>query len=197
MITLDQINFTKSGGLIPAIAQDAETRAVLMLGWQNPEAVQKTIDSNFLWFYSRSRQTLWQKGESSGNLLRVVETCIDCDGDTLLYSVVPAGSTCHTGQTTCFGEPTFDLRALDRLIQQRLSAPKPGSYTNELLADSSLALAKMKEESAEVIQAVEEKEGRERVIWEGSDLIYHLFVLLASQGVHLADIESALHERHF
>jgi phosphoribosyl-AMP cyclohydrolase / phosphoribosyl-ATP pyrophosphohydrolase len=199
-----ELRFEKLGGLIPAIIQDAKTHRVLMLGFQNEDAYTRTRESREVWFWSRSRSRLWKKGEQSGNVLRVIETQIDCDADTILYLVEPAGSTCHRGTESCFdesdadiaSEENFTLRKLEKIISDRKELSSDESYTAKLVEDEGYNLGKIREEAGEVIQSIEKNEGDSALIWESADLIYHLMVLLAGRGFSLADVERELEGRH-
>jgi phosphoribosyl-ATP pyrophosphohydrolase/phosphoribosyl-AMP cyclohydrolase len=172
-----------------AIVQDAGTNRVLMLGWMNEEAERRTRETGEVWFWSRSREQLWRKGETSGNVLAVEEIRDDCDGDALLVRAVPAGPTCHTGAASCFAP------ALWRTIAQRAAERPPGSYTTELLdAGVGACARKVGEEAVEVaVAALDEPD--ERLVEESADLVYHLYVLLAARGVDLARVEDALAAR--
>jgi len=195
--SLEKVNFDQTTGLLPAIVQDAGTKVVLMLGYQNTEALRRTLANGEVWFFSRSRQTLWRKGETSGNVLRVCALQWDCDQDALLYQAEPAGPTCHTGEISCFGEGEFSFKKLEKIIHARLSEEgEAQSYTRQLFEDINLNLAKITEEAAEVVQAIEQQEGNNRLANEAADVIYHLMVLLAGQGVSLADVEKVLGERN-
>ena len=184
--------------LIPAIIQHAETSQVLMLGYMNEESMEKTRAEGKVTFYSRSKQRLWTKGESSGNFLNVVSIQEDCDNDTYLIKVMPEGETCHKGTYTCFGEkePAGFLHELQGVIQSRKNNPSEKSYTNELFKKGTKKIAqKVGEEATEVIlEAMDNK--KDLLIEESSDLLYHLLVLLADQGLKLEDIEAKLMERH-
>ncbi len=182
--------------LIPVIVQDVATRDVLMLAWQNQEAIDKTVETKEMWFWSRSRQQLWHKGETSGNRLLVCGVRVDCDRDTLLYLVKPTGPACHTGQGTCFGIKAFSLAILEQLIASRKQNPQSNSYTNLLLDDPKSILEKIIEEAGEVVQAVAKHEGTRQITWEVSDLLYHLLVLLGSEGIPLSAILAELAARH-
>lgn len=191
-----RVDFAKGEGLVPAIVQDEATRQVLMLGYQNAEALDSTLMTGEMWFFSRSRNQLWRKGETSGNTLRVKMLAWDCDQDTLLYQAVPAGPTCHTGAVSCFGAGDFSLQTLESVIQTRAQDPSDkGSYTRKLLDDIPLNLAKITEEASEVVQAIEQKEGKQRLTNEAADVIYHLMVLLVGQGISLSDVERVLADR--
>ena len=172
-----------------AIVQDARTDRVLMLGWMNEEAERRTRESGEVWFWSRSRERLWRKGETSGNTLAVEELRDDCDGDALLVRAVPAGPTCHTGAASCFAP------ALWRTIAQRAAERPAGSYTTELLdAGVGACSRKLGEEAVEVtVAALDESD--ERLVEEAADLVYHLYVLLAARGVDVAQVEDALQSR--
>lgn len=197
-----KINWDKVNNLLPAIIQDTLTGTVLMLGYMNPEALEKTLATNQVWFYSRTKQRLWMKGEESGNVLRVKQISVDCDNDTLLIQVEPKGPTCHTGETSCFANSTFSratpdmLSQLFAIIEQRRRDMPTGSYTSELFTGGIPAIAaKVAEESAEVIQAAE-RESDQRVVEEACDVLYHLFVLCAARGVSLEDIKDELQRRN-
>jgi len=186
--------------LLPCIVQDARTGEVLTLAYMNDEALERTRQTGETWFWSRSRQELWHKGETSGNVQRVKELRFDCDGDALLALVEPAGPACHTGERTCFhnGEldpvPAEALAVLGRTIAERRETAPPGSYTASLLSDPQLAGSKVQEEAEEVVRAARE-ESDERVAEEAADVLYHLAVLLAGRGVELADVYEVLNGR--
>lgn len=194
------INFDKMNGLVPAIIQDARTQKVLMLGFMNEEAYQKTVETGLVTFYSRTRQTLWTKGETSGNTLKVCEILNDCDQDTLLIKAIPAGPVCHTGADTCWNEknenPVHFLVELQRFIEKRHEEMPEGSYTTSLFRDGCHRMAqKVGEEALEaVIEAVACND--ERLIYEASDMLYHLIVLLTSKGLSIEDLARELQERH-
>lgn len=186
-----KIDFEKMDGLVPAIVQDSVSKRVLMLGYMNEDAYKRTIADGFVTFWSRSKKRLWQKGESSGNKLRVVSVNTDCDGDALLIMAEPSGPTCHTGKVSCFGEG-FGVGDLFKLLQSRKKEMPEGSYTAFLFEGGLEAiLAKVEEESLEVLQAAR-SEGRQRLIEESCDLLYHLFVLLVNEGISFEDIEKEL-----
>ena len=196
-----EIDFDKSGGLVPAIIQDANTKNVLMLGYMNREAYAKTVETKRVTFYSRSRQCLWTKGESSGNYLNLVSLSADCDNDTLLVKAVPAGPVCHTGTDTCWGErneanPILFLSALQDFIEKRHEEMPEGSYTTSLFKDGLNRMAqKVGEEALEtVIEAVNGSD--ERLLYEGADMLYHLIVLLTSKGLRIEDMARELQTRH-
>ena len=172
-----------------AIVQDAETNRVLMLGWMNDEAERLTRETGEVWFWSRSREQLWRKGETSGNTLSVEELRDDCDGDALLVRAAPAGPTCHTGSVSCFAPDLW------RTIAQRAAERPEGSYTTELLdAGVGACARKVGEEAVEVtVAALDESD--ERLVEEAADLVYHLYVLLAARGLDVAQVEEALAAR--
>jgi phosphoribosyl-ATP pyrophosphohydrolase/phosphoribosyl-AMP cyclohydrolase len=172
-----------------AIVQDAQTGRVLMLGWMNQEAERLTRESGDVWFWSRSREKLWRKGEESGNTLAVEEIRDDCDGDALVIRATPAGPTCHTGSVSCFAP------ALWRTIAQRALERPEGSYTTELLnAGVGACARKVGEEAVEVtVAALDETD--DRLVSEAADLVYHLYVLLAARGVDIAQVEDELRRR--
>ena len=197
------IDWSKDGGLVPAIVQDADSGAVLMLGYMNREALAATQARGRVVFYSRSRQRLWEKGETSGNHLDVVDIRLDCDADTLLVLARPAGPTCHTGARTCFGEealtPAESLAFLGRLediIAARISEAPEGSYTAKLYARGVRRIAqKVGEEGLETALAAVTRDDA-GVLSEAADLIYHLVVLLKSRNLSLADVTRELQSRH-
>jgi phosphoribosyl-ATP pyrophosphohydrolase/phosphoribosyl-AMP cyclohydrolase len=177
------------GELRPAIVQDAESGRVLMLAWMDAEAARRTHESGEAWFWSRSRQEYWHKGATSGNTMAVEELRDDCDGDALLLRVRPAGPACHTGSVSCFAP------ALWRTISERAKDRPEGSYTAKLLDEGTAACArKVGEEAVEVVTA-SFAESDERLVEEAADLVYHLYVLLASRGIDLADVEDELGRR--
>ena len=195
------IDFNKCGGLVPAIIQDARTKTVLMLGYMNEEALKKTQETGLVTFYSRSRQCLWTKGETSGNFLHLVDIKSDCDNDTLLVQAIPDGPTCHTGTDTCWGEenrpnPLLFLSELSDFIEQRHREMPEGSYTTSLFRDGLNRMAqKVGEEALELV--IEATNGtNDRLIYEGSDMLYHLIVLLTSKGLRIEDMAAELMERH-
>ena len=201
-LTLD---FEKCGGLVPAIIQDAQTRKVLMLGYMNEEAYQKTIETKKVTFWSRSRNCLWTKGETSGNFLNLVDIKVDCDNHTLLVQANPDGPTCHKGTDTCWGEentpmdnenPLMFLKELQDFINRRHEEMPEGSYTTSLFKDGVNRMAqKMGEEALETV--IEATNGsRQKLVYEASDMIYHLIVLLTSKGLRIEQMAAELRERH-
>ena len=194
------IDFEKMGGLVPAIVQDNVTRKVLMLGFMNKEAYQKTVETGKVTFWSRTRNRLWTKGETSGNFLNVKEILLDCDGDTLLIKARPDGPVCHTGADTCWNEQnTVDLNFLSYLqdfIERRYKEMPEGSYTTSLFKSGVNRMAqKVGEEAVETV--IEATNGTDdRLIYEASDLIYHLIVLLTSKGHRIEDLAAELVKRH-
>ena len=188
----------QADGLIPAIIQDARTLRVLMLGYMNREAYEKSLAEGRVTFYSRTRRRLWTKGETSGNYLHVKSIAKDCDADTLLIRVVPAGPVCHTGSKTCFGgrENEGFIGLLQSVIRQRHRDMPEGSYTTKLFTKGAAKIAqKVGEEAVEtVIEAV--ANNNPDLVYEASDLIYHLLVLLENQGLSIADLEEELAKRH-
>jgi phosphoribosyl-ATP pyrophosphohydrolase/phosphoribosyl-AMP cyclohydrolase len=195
-------------GLTPAIVQDANTGQVLMLAYMNAESLRRTLETGQSWFWSRSRRELWNKGATSGNTQRVVEVRADCDADTLLVLVEPAGPACHTGQQSCFyrclpdgtavGAPPASggvLAHLEAVIQDRKANPQPGSYTCQLFDDGlPRILKKVGEEAVEVLIAAQ-SEGDQRLVSELADLVYHTLVLLAASDLTWSDVETELAER--
>lgn len=195
------IDFEKSGGLVPAIIQDADTKTVLMLGYMNKEAYEKTIATGLVTFYSRSRKCLWTKGETSNNFLHLVDIKVDCDNDTLLVKVHPDGPTCHKGTDTCWGEeneksPLLFLAELSDFIEKRHQEMPEGSYTTSMFRDGLNRMAqKVGEEALELV--IEATNGtNDRLIYEGSDMLYHLIVLLTHKGLRIEDMAAELRERH-
>lgn len=194
------LDFQKMGGLVPAIIQDEQTSKVLMLGFMNEEALKKTEESRKVTFFSRTKNRLWTKGEESGNFLHVVSIAADCDNDTLLIKVNPAGPVCHTGSDTCWGEKneadyTF-LKYLQDFINIRHKEMPEGSYTTSLFRKGVNRMAqKVGEEAVETV--IEATNGTdEGFIYEASDLMYHLIVLLTSKGFSIDDIGRELKKRH-
>ena len=225
------IDFKKMGGLVPAIIQDAETRNVLMLGFMNAEAYAKTLETRHVTFWSRSRQTLWTKGETSGHFLNLVDMKVDCDNDTLLVRVHPVGPTCHTGTDTCWGEENTPLHGesaanahplrgetalrggtaqhsvqqgsallflseLQDFIDKRKQEIPEGSYTTSLFNKGINKIAqKVGEEALETV--IEATNGTdEHLVYEASDLLYHLIVMLTEKGLRIEDVAEELHRRH-
>lgn len=197
MIDVDTLDWSKQDGLIPAIVQDADTLQVLMLGYMSRLSLQHTIEQGEAVFFSRSRSRLWRKGETSGNVLKVVSVSMDCDADTLLVLVHPAGPVCHLDRTSCFADaPSNFLAALDKVIEGRHKVPVPGSYTSALFAGGVRRMAqKVGEEGVETaLAAVVESDSA--VLGEAADLAYHLLVLLRARGLGLTDLTAQLHLRH-
>ena len=199
--TIMNIDFEKGNGLVPAIIQDAKTNKVLMLGYMNQEALDLTLKTKKVTFYSRTRQCIWTKGETSGNYLNLVNIKADCDNDTLLVFVHPTGPTCHTGTDTCWGEsnqpnPLLFLSTLQDFIYKRKEEMPEGSYTTSLFKDGLNRMAqKVGEEALEAV--IEACNGtNERLIYEGSDMLYHLIVLLTEKGLRIEDLAKELQVRH-
>lgn len=200
---LDNINYDEKG-LIPAIVQDDVSGKVLMLAYMNEEALKKTIETKETWFYSRSRQELWNKGATSGNKQQVKNIAFDCDQDTVLLTVTPEGPACHTGETTCFynfldqNQPTTQdviYRIVD-VIENRRNNPVEGAYTTYLFNEGiDKVLKKVGEEASEVIIGAKNND-KEEIKWEVADLIYHTLVLLNMTDVSIADIKDVLYQRH-
>ena len=210
-----KVNFDERG-LVPCVMQDARSGEVLTLAYMNEDALQLTLETREVHFYSRSRREIWRKGGTSGNIQRVRQIRYDCDGDALVALVDPAGPACHTGERSCFyrdlegsadpaidgpsvpGEPTplpyEALAALERTLVSRQRSRPDGSYTVELLSDPRLAGDKVREEAAEVVKAVA-SESDERVAEEGADVVYHLAVLLLSRGLSMAEVLHVLNGR--
>lgn len=192
-------NFSKyTDGLMPVIIQDAHTLQVLMLGFMNEEALAKTKNEDRVTFYSRSKQRLWTKGETSNNFLLVKEILVDCDQDTILIKAEPQGPTCHTGDISCFGKSNnvFTLQELERVIIDRKNNPTEKSYTASLFAKGINKIAqKVGEEAVEII--IESKDDdKDLFLGEAADLLFHYLVLLQAKGFSLADVTKVLEQRH-
>lgn len=194
------LDFDKMGGLIPAIIQDARTKNVLMLGFMNKEAYEKTLEINRVTFFSRTKNRLWTKGEESGHFLDVVSIESDCDNDTLLIKAIPNGPVCHTGSATCFNDNNdFGMEFLTHLqdfIEQRYKEMPEGSYTTSLFQSGVNRMAqKVGEEAIEtVIEATNGTDGR--MMYEAADMLYHLMVLFTSKGRRIEELAEALYRRH-
>ena len=200
IVTLD---FDKTAGLLPAVVQHADSGAVLMLGYMNREALRETLTRQRVVFYSRSRQCLWEKGETSGHTLQLLAVHTDCDRDTLLVTALPAGPVCHLGSATCFGDaaPASDARlaflaTLESTIARRIEERPEGSYTARLFAEGPKRIAqKVGEEGLEVaLAAVAETD--DKLIAESADLLYHLLLVLQSRGLRLEQAVAELESRH-
>lgn len=195
-----KIDFEKENGLVPAIVQDAASGKVLMLGYMNQEAYAKTIEEKVVTFFSRSKQRLWTKGETSGNKLQLVDIKSDCDSDALLIKVIPQGPTCHTGTDTCWGETNEDslafLRKLEMVIAERKSGNDESSYTASLFRKGINKIAqKVGEEAVEVV--IEAKDTNDELfLSESADLLFHYLVLLQAKGFTLNDVTAVLASRH-
>jgi phosphoribosyl-ATP pyrophosphohydrolase/phosphoribosyl-AMP cyclohydrolase len=195
--SLSELDWTKQDGLVPAIIQDAANGRVLMLGYMNREALDLTRASDRVTFFSRSRQRLWTKGETSGNYLKVVSIETDCDNDSLLVQAIPHGSTCHLQRASCFAEaPANFLADLDQLIATRSIDRPEGSYTTRLFESGLRRIAqKVGEEGVEASLAAL-VEDDQALLGEAADLLYHLIVLLRARGLSLADAVAVLQQRH-
>ncbi|HEY1892479.1 MAG TPA: bifunctional phosphoribosyl-AMP cyclohydrolase/phosphoribosyl-ATP diphosphatase HisIE [Steroidobacteraceae bacterium] len=199
---IDTLDFDKTGGLLPAVVQHADNGAVLMLGYMNRDALRETLTRRRVVFFSRSRQRLWQKGETSGHTLELVDVHTDCDRDTLLVTATPTGPVCHLGTATCFGDSTATagnlafLGALEDVIAQRMADRPEGSYTARLHAEGPKRIAqKVGEEGLEVaLAAVAETD--DKLIAESADLLYHLLLLLRSRNLRLEHVVAELQSRH-
>jgi phosphoribosyl-ATP pyrophosphohydrolase/phosphoribosyl-AMP cyclohydrolase len=200
---IDTLDFHKSGGLLPAVVQHVESGAVLMLGYMNRDALRETLTRRRVVFFSRSRQRLWEKGETSGHTLDLADVRTDCDRDTLLVTATPAGPACHLGTATCFGDGSASaagrlafLGTLEEVIGQRMADRPEGSYTARLHAEGPKRVAqKVGEEGLEVaLAAVAETD--DKLIAESADLLYHLLLLLRSRGLRLEHVVAELQSRH-
>jgi phosphoribosyl-AMP cyclohydrolase / phosphoribosyl-ATP pyrophosphohydrolase len=188
---LDEVDFERGNGLVPVVTQHALTGEVLMLAWSSRESLQRTLDDGVMWYWSRSRNALWKKGETSGNEQRVISLHHDCDRDTILARAIPHGPSCHTGDWSCFGAPPT-LAALDATLAER--AQSGSGYTGRLLNDANLRLKKLGEEAVELALACERNDD-ERVAEEAADLIYHALVACRAAGVDLSKVLSVLEAR--
>lgn len=212
-MNIDELKYDEKG-LVPAIVQDAQTKEVLTLAYMNKESLEKSLESGETWFYSRSRQELWHKGETSGNTQKIVEMKFDCDQDAIVVLVEPAGPACHLGTTSCFtekfyggeGQAAMDetgdledyriLQYLEKVIKQREEEMPEGAYTTYLFREGvDKILKKVGEESSEVIIAAKNRDSEE-LKWEAADLIYHLLVLLQEQKLPFKEVLGVLMERH-
>jgi len=195
---MKQIDFTKGNGLVPVIIQDNSTLQVLMLGYMNLEALEQTRENGKVTFFSRSKNRLWTKGETSGNFLFVKEILTDCDNDSLLIKVNPAGPTCHNGTNSCFGTDTAKgfIYSLEQIINQRIDDDEKDSYTNKLFKKGINKVAqKVGEEAVELV--IESKDNNDDLFKnEAADLLYHLLILLKAKGINLQEVEEVLKERH-
>lgn len=195
----EKINFEKGAGLVPAVIQDAQTSKVLMLAYMNADALDKTLETQKVTFFSRSKDRLWTKGETSGNFLNLVDIKLDCDQDTLLVRVNPVGPACHTGADTCFDETNRSehfLHHLEQVIQDRKANPTDKSYTSQLFQKGINKVAqKVGEEAVELV--IEAKDDNESLFLnEAADLMYHYLVLLTAKGYELGDVIRILEGRH-
>ena len=195
---MNQINFIKGNGLVPAVIQDFTTLQVLMVGFMDEESFEKTRKEGKVTFFSRSKNRLWTKGETSGNYLYVKEILTDCDNDSILIKVDPAGPVCHTGNTSCFGEESVKgfIYRLEQIINQRIDDNVEDSYTNKIFRQGiNKSAQKVGEEAVELI--IEAKgDNPELFKNEAADLLYHFLILLKSKGINLTDIEDVLKSRH-
>ncbi|GMU94822.1 MAG: bifunctional phosphoribosyl-AMP cyclohydrolase/phosphoribosyl-ATP diphosphatase HisIE [Ignavibacterium album] len=199
MIDISKLNFKKLNGLIPAIVVDYSTDKILMLGFMNEEALRKTIELNKVTFFSRSKNRLWTKGETSGNFLLTKNIISDCDDDSIIVYAEPQGPTCHSGNYSCFGIENDEINFLGRLndlIYDRKKNLPEGSYTSELFnSGSDRIIQKVGEEAVEVLIAVKNK-SRKEIVYESADLLYHLMVMLADNDIKLSDVVDELKSRH-
>ena len=200
MKKLPKIDWQKTDGLVPAIVQDARTQQVLMLGYMNAAALKKTLASRKVTFFSRAKQRLWTKGESSGHFLRVVDVTVDCDRDTLLIQANPDGPTCHRGTVSCFGDAGATgvgfLALLDRVVADRIKSGDKASYTVRLVREGVARVAqKVGEEGVETALAALQKHDK-AFTGEAADLLYHLIVLLRARKLSLTDAIAVLEKRH-
>jgi phosphoribosyl-AMP cyclohydrolase / phosphoribosyl-ATP pyrophosphohydrolase len=200
---IDTLDFTKGDGLLPAVVQHARTGAVLMVGYMNREAFRETLSRRHVVFFSRSKERLWEKGETSGHFLELADIRTDCDRDALLVTATPVGPVCHVGTATCFGDESLTagerfafLAFLESVIEQRIAGAPQGSYTARLFAEGPKRVAqKVGEEGLEVaLAAVAETD--DKVVSESADLVFHLLVLLRSRGLSFESVVAELQSRH-
>ena len=204
MRTLDDLAWDKSGGLLPAIVQDADSGEVLMLGYMNRDALAATGESGRVTFWSRSKRRLWTKGETSGHFLELCDIAGDCDGDTLLILARPRGPTCHRGTRTCWGERSPQpgatqlafLGALERIIQERSTLRPEGSYTARLLGEGTRRVAQKVGEEAVEVALASVTQSDDEFLGEAADLVYHLLILLHTKRLSLAQLVAELEARH-
>lgn len=199
-LDVSKLDFEKLNGLIPAIVSDSSNGQVLMLGFMNKEALDKTLETKLVTFYSRSKKRLWTKGETSKNYLHLIDIKPDCDSDTLLIYAKPDGNTCHTGNYSCFGVENYSsinfLNDLFAVIKDRRTKMPEGSYTTKLFeSGTNRIIQKVGEEAIETVIAAKNRDKNE-IVNETSDLIYHLFVMLAEQGIEFGEIVDNLESRH-
>jgi phosphoribosyl-ATP pyrophosphohydrolase/phosphoribosyl-AMP cyclohydrolase len=200
---IETLDFAKTDGLLPAVIQHADSGAVLMLGYMNREALRQTLARRHVVFFSRSKQRLWEKGETSGHFLELDQVRTDCDRDALLVTARPLGPVCHEGTATCFGDESITkterlafLATLEGVIEKRIAESPQGSYTARLFAEGPRRIAqKVGEEGLEVALAAA-VETNDKVVAESADLIFHLLVLLRSRGLSFQDVVTELHSRH-
>jgi len=200
---IESLDWSKGDGLLPAVVQDARSGKVLMLGYMNRQSLRATLGEKRVTFFSRSKQRLWTKGETSGNFLHLVDAAIDCDDDTILITAHPDGPTCHKGTDSCFGDAIGTtasrlsfLSQLESVIEQRVSERPEGSYTARLWAEGTTRMAqKVGEEGVEVALAAV-TQGADKLVGEAADLIFHLTLLLKSRQLSLADVVAELERRH-
>jgi len=195
----ENIKFDKSD-LIPAIIQNHNTNEILMLGYMNQESINMTMNSGHVWFYSRSRKKLWEKGEKSGNYLKVINLALDCDKDTILIKAIPKGPTCHKGNTSCFGEENKPventLNSIISIINERNKNKNPDSYTSKLLNEGMPKIAqKIVEEAGELSIASLTDKNKDQIIYEFSDLLFHMLVLLKKANIDIENIWDELESR--
>ncbi|MBU2897873.1 bifunctional phosphoribosyl-AMP cyclohydrolase/phosphoribosyl-ATP diphosphatase HisIE [Vibrio hepatarius] len=201
-LLVGRINWEKVNGLVPSIVQDFQSSQVLMMGYMNHDALEKTYETGQVTFFSRTKERLWTKGESSGNVLQLVNMSLDCDNDTLLIKVNPIGPTCHLGNTSCWNDDTKEesqmvwLSQLEQLLASRKKADPESSYTASLYARGTKRISqKVGEEGVEVALAATSGDKAE-LVCESADLVYHLLVLLQDQGLSLNDVINKLKQRH-
>lgn len=199
MIDIEKLNFEKLNGIIPAVIVDVNTKKVLMLGFMNKQSLTKTIETKLVTFYSRTRNSIWTKGETSGNFLKLIEIKIDCDSDSILIYAEPQGPTCHLGNYSCFNEEKKSIQFLEKLfelIKSRKKELPENSYTTKLFKEGENRIVqKVGEEAIETIIAAKNNDKTE-IINEVSDLIFHLFVMLVEKNIDFTDIVINLEKRH-
>jgi len=198
----DELDWSKGEGLLPAIVQHAHSGTILMLGYMNREAFEKTVEDGYVTFFSRSRQTLWRKGETSGNLLETIDVGADCDKDTVLVRAIPNGPVCHLGTATCFDRRENGhimsgfLGALEQVIRSRLEVQPKGSYIADLAQSGRARRAQKVGEEAVELALASVSGDRGETVEEAADLLFHVLVLLAAEDIPLTEVVAALEARH-
>lgn len=200
MIDVNELDWDKGDGLLPAIIQDSITKQILMLGYMNKESLEKTLETEHVTFFSRSKKNLWVKGETSGNYLDFVSAEIDCDQDTILIQATPCGPTCHTGTVSCFnndkGSSVLFLKQLGDLIKERNKERPEGSYTTQLFEEGQSRIAQKVGEEGVELSLAHMKNDKEEILNESADLLFHTLVLLENADLSLDEVCEVLKQRH-